>query len=258
MHLTTPEMVQNDMPGGPETKIRSDRAKSWPLVATKMSGSSLWCVYALITRTAMSPDAQKPEAQARFSESQARERLTEVCKRDYHKLVQFVRRRLSRDKADQRDEAEEIVARSLFNVLLKGPLQSVASLSAYWLTAVRNELRNDYRHADMRRRTEPALAYEHQPSPSPESLCLEQELEEERARVRDTVLREAIDALSARRRMAFRLKVWEGLSTREVVARFAAEGIEISGRQVLRYVDDGWEACRRALQAHEDKKEGIK
>jgi RNA polymerase sigma factor (sigma-70 family) len=202
----------------------------------------------------MSPDAQKPEAQARICDSEARERLTEVCQRDYQKLVQFVRRRLSHDKADPRDEAEEIVARSLFKVLLKGPLQSVASLSAYWLTVVRNELSNDYRHADIRRRTESAVAYEHPPSPSPEALYLEQELEDERGRV----LRQAIDALSARHRMAFRLKEWEGLSTREIVARFAAEGIEIGERQVSRYVDAGWEACRRALRAHEGRREGIK
>jgi DNA-directed RNA polymerase specialized sigma24 family protein len=219
-----------------------------------MSGSAFSCVYALIARTAMSPDAQKSEIQARLSEPEVRERVTEVCKRDFRKLVTLVIRRLSRDAGDKRDVAEEIVAQSLLQVLLKGPLQSVPRISAYWRATVENALRNLFRHADMRRRIAAALAYEHSPEPSLESSYLERELMQERKRV----LQQVIENLPARTRMAFQLRVWEELETREIVARLAVEGIEVSERQVLRYVEAGWEACDRALEAYEAGKEGIR
>ncbi len=195
----------------------------------------------------MTPDAQKSEIEARLSEPGARERLAEVCRRDFRKLVAFVMRRLSRDTGDKRDVAEEIVAQSLLRVVLKAPLHSVARISAYWRATVENMLRNSYRHLDMRRRVAAALAYGHSPEPSLESSFLERELMQERKRV----LQQAIEALPAKARLAFRLSVWEEFETREIVARLADEGIEVSDRQVLRYLEAGWEACRRALEAHE-------
>ena len=197
----------------------------------------------------MSPDAQKSEIQARLSNPEVRARLTEVFKRDFRKLVALAGRWLARDTGDRRDEAEEIVNRSLLKVILQGPLESVTRISLYWRAAVKNELRNRFRHSDMRRRVAAALAYEHSPEPSLESSYLERELMQERKRV----LQQAIGNLPAKARFAFRLMVWDELETREIVARFATEGIEVSERQVLRYVKAGWEACERALEAYEDR-----
>jgi RNA polymerase sigma factor (sigma-70 family) len=219
-----------------------------------MSGTAFSCVYTLITGMAMSPDAQKTEVQARLSNPEVRARLTEVFKRDFRKLVALAARWLARDTGDKQDEAEEIVNRSLLKVISRGPLQSVARISVYWRAAVKNELRNRFRHSDMRRRIAAALAYEHSPEPSLESSYLERELMQERKRV----LQQAIENLPARTRMAFRLSEWEELETREIVARLAVEGIEVSERQVLRYIEAGWKACCRALEAYEARKEGIR
>lgn len=207
----------------------------------------------------MSPDTPEPEAQAPLSEAETRERLTEVFKREYRKQVERVHRGLSRHKKDRWDEAEEVVTRAFHKVLKKiqGSV-AIGNLVGYWREAVRNELRNEYRHDDMRRRTQPALEYEiEKVAPSPESLCLNEE--------QQRILQEASEGLSAKCRAAFRWTLWEGLTPGAVVDRFAAQGIEISERQVSRYIDAGSEACRRALDAHRDRqtcedhqKEGIK
>jgi RNA polymerase sigma factor (sigma-70 family) len=160
--------------------------------------------------------------------------------------VAYTSRRLSGAPQDRRDQAEDIVSRSLLKVIERSPCESVTTMGAYWQTTVSNELRNEYRHADMRRRTAPSLAYEHETiHPSPESTYLTQE--------RNRVIHQAIESLSPRRRMAFRLKEWQGLSAREVADRFAAEGIAVGERQVLRYVEEAWTTCQQALEAYEDR-----
>lgn len=197
--------------------------------------------------TIMSPDTKEPEAQAPLSDSQARERLTEVFRREYRRLVERAHGRLSRHKKDRWDEAEEIVTRAFQKVLekVKGAVV-IGNLVGYWREAVRNELRNEYRHDDMRRRTQPALDYELEHSfPSPESLCLNEE--------QQRVLQQVCEGLPDKCRAAFRWALWEGLTPRDIVTRFAGQGIEIGERQVSRYLDAGSEACRRALEALEDR-----
>jgi RNA polymerase sigma factor (sigma-70 family) len=206
----------------------------------------------------MTPDTPDPEARAPLSESETHERLTEVFKREHRKLVDRAHRGLSRHKKDRRDEAEEIVIRAFHKVLekIRGSVV-IGNLIGYWREAVRNELSNEYRHDDMRRRTQSALDFElEKVAPSPESLCLSEE--------QQRLLQEASEGLPAKCRAAFRWVLWEGLTPKDVVARFAAEGIEISERQVSRYIDAGSEACRRALEVYEDpqicedpQKEGV-
>jgi RNA polymerase sigma factor (sigma-70 family) len=209
----------------------------------------------------MSTDAKKATGPAHCPDRETRnDRLADLCRTHFRKLVAYASRRLSGAPLDRRDKAEDVVSRSLLKVIERSPCKSADTMGAYWHTTVANELRNEYRHADMRRRTEAALAYEYETThPSPELTYLAQE--------RNKVLQHAIESLSPRRRMAFRLKEWEGLSAREVAARLQAEGIHVGERQVLRYVDEAWTACRRALEAYEDrkkdrkedrKKEGIK
>jgi|GEM_PF-6146448 len=203
----------------------------------------------------MSPDTKEPEAQAPLSDSRARERLTAVFTREYRRLVERVQGGLSRHKKDRRDEAEEIVTRAFQRVLEKVKEAVVIdNLVGYWREAVRNELRNEYRHDDMRRRVQPALDYELEHSfPSPESLCLSEEQQQ--------VLQQACEVLPNKCRAAFRWALWEGLTPRDIVTRFAGQGIEISERQVLRYLDAGSEACRRALEdrlnCEDHQKEGV-
>jgi RNA polymerase sigma factor (sigma-70 family) len=205
----------------------------------------------------MNPDTPEPEAQVPLSESETHERLTEVFRREYRKQVERAHRGLSRHKKDRRDEAEEIVTRAFYKVWKIRGTTVIGNLIGYWREAVRNELRNEYRHDDMRRRTQPALDYElEKVAPSPESLCLSEE--------QKRLLQEASESLPPKCRAAFRWVLWEGLTPKDVVARFATQGIEISERQVSRYIDAGSEACRRALEACEDpqncedpKKEGV-
>lgn len=207
----------------------------------------------------MNPETPEPEAQAPSTESVTPERLTEVFKREYPRLVQRAYRGLSRHKKDRKDEAEELVAGALGNVFEKtrGPV-GIGNLVGYWGGAVRNALLNLYRRDDILRQTQPALACElDRSAPSPESLCLSQE--------QGRLLRETVEHLPAKCRAAFCWMIWEDLTPKEVVARFATEeGINVSERQVLRYRDAGREACRRALDAYEERpiveeprKEGI-
>ena len=206
----------------------------------------------------MTPDTPDPEAQGPLSESETHERLTEVFKREYRPLVERAHRGLSHHKKDRRDAAEEIVTRAFHKVLekIRGSV-AIGNLIGYWREAVRNELNNEYRHDDMRHRTQPALHYELEKlAPSPESLSLSEE--------QQRLLHEASEGLPPKCRAAFRWVLWEGLTPKDVVARFSEQGIEISERQVSRYIDTGGEACRRALEAYEDpqicedpKKEGV-
>jgi RNA polymerase sigma factor (sigma-70 family) len=200
----------------------------------------------------MTTDAKKAQGLAHYSDPETRNaRLADLCRTHFRKLVAYASRRLSGAPLDRRDKAEDVVSRSLLKVIERSPCKSTDTMGAYWHTTVTNELRNEYRHADMRRRTEAALAYERESThPSPESTYLAQE--------RNRVLQRAIESLSPRRRMAFRLKEWEGLSAREVAGRLTAEGIEVGERQVLRYVDEAWAACRGALEAYEDRKQDRK
>ena len=206
----------------------------------------------------MNPDTPEPEAQAPLSESETHERLTEVFKREHRKLVDRAHRGLSRHKKDRRDEAEEIVTRAFYKVWKIRGTTVIGNLIGYWREAVRNELRNEYRHDDMRRRTQPALDYELEHSfPSPESLCLNEE--------QQRVLQQVCESLPDKCRAAFRWALWEGLTPRDIVTRFAGQGIEIGERQVSRYLDAGSDACRRALEALEDRlscedhqKEGVR
>jgi RNA polymerase sigma factor (sigma-70 family) len=192
----------------------------------------------------MSPDTPEPEAHAPLSESETHERLTEVFKREYRKLVERAHRGLSHHKKDRQDEAEEIVTRAFYKVWKIRGSAVIGNLIGYWREAVRNELLNQYRHDDMRRRTRFALDYELEKiAPSPESLCLSEE--------QQRLLQEASESLPPKCRAAFRWVLWEGLTLRDVVGRFAAEGIEISERQVSRYIGAGSEACRLALEAYE-------
>ncbi len=194
----------------------------------------------------MPPNAKKATPPALNPPSEARNaRLADLCKRQFRALVAYASRRLSGAPLDRRDKAEDVVSRSLLKVMERSPCASSATLRAYWHTTVTNELRNEYRHADVRRRAEAGLAHEQDTThPSPESTYLLQE--------RGRVMQKAIESLSPRCKMAFRLKEWEGLSAREVAARLAAEGIDVGERQVLRYVEEAWAVCQRALEAYED------
>ena len=154
----------------------------------------------------MSPDTPEPEAQAPLPESVTPERLTELFKREYPRLVELAYRGLSRHKKDRRDAAEDIVDRALQKVLEKHHESVViGNLIAYLREAVRNELRNEYRQDDKRRETEPALDYElERIAPSPEWLCLSEEQER--------LLQETVEALPAKCRAAFRWMMWEHLA----------------------------------------------
>ena len=189
-----------------------------------------------------------PDQQARD------ERLTELCGRYYHYFVRYVAARLSGHGLDRRAAAEDIVSRTLAQVMAHDPTGSVSALAAYWRTSVDHELSNDHRHAEVVSRNEQAIAYEQQGEgeyPSPESLSMD----EEQARF----LQETTESLPAKLRLAFRLKVWDGLSTKEIVARFAAQGVTVSERQVSRYVADARGVVERALAAYRNPNEdGVK
>lgn len=196
----------------------------------------------------MSPDTPEPEAQEPLPESVTHQRLTEVFRREYRKLVDRVYRGLSGDKKNRRDAAEEIVARAVLKVLEKDrESDAIGNVVAYLRKAVQNELHNEHREDGKLHQTRLALEYElGGTAPSAEWICLSDE--------QRRLLQDAVEDLPPKCRAAFRWMMWEHLTPKEVVARFATKGIKITDRQVLRYRDAGCKACRRAFEAYEERR----
>jgi RNA polymerase sigma factor (sigma-70 family) len=187
----------------------------------------------------MSPDTEKPVAPPVDGVNRSHvERVMEVYRRAYTKLHRALCRNASRE------DAEDVLSHA-FEKVLTHPSSSVRKLEAYVYRAAHNLLSNHYRNRQVRRDKRESLAAEEPTTcDSLESLALEEE--------RRRLLMQVIDKLPARCRMAFQLRFYEELSSKEIVARFAEHGIDIGERTVLRYIDQVYDACRRALAAAGD------
>ena len=66
------------------------------------------------------------------------------------------------------------------------------------------------------------------------------------------VLSEAIETLRPTRRMVLRLRMWEELPYTEIESRFAADGVSVNERTLLRWYADALKELRQAILAAED------
>jgi RNA polymerase sigma factor (sigma-70 family) len=184
----------------------------------------------------MRPDIENTEVSFDEPKTHA-ERVAEVFRRKYKSLRKQLLRKASADVV------EDILAQAFQQVLAR-PLSPVAEMYGYIWLAAKNLLANHYRHQEVRRTKLKVLAAE-----ETETGCsLEAStLDDERRRL----LVETIQGLPPQYRLAFRLRFYEELSNKEIVARFAEHGINITERTVLRYIDKVYDTCRQVLERSE-------
>jgi RNA polymerase sigma factor (sigma-70 family) len=193
----------------------------------------------------MVADIEKGTVSSRIEDDEAHAaRVTEVFVHHRGRLFAWLCRKAPRD------EAEEIVAKAFINVLEAGKsVYPVGNLPAYVYKSARNQLSNFYRDRTVRRARLVRLIPEGMETcDSLESVVLKEE--------RQNALIGAINRLPPRGRMAFQLRMYEGLSCKEIAARFAERGLNVTERTVLRDIRSAYEACRRALEAWEDSCSG--
>lgn len=70
------------------------------------------------------------------------------------------------------------------------------------------------------------------------------------------VLSEAIETLRPTRKMVLKLRMWDELPYAEIESRFAADGVVVNERTLLRWYADALKELRRAIVAAEDAAEG--
>jgi len=185
----------------------------------------------------MAADIEKVAAATRHEDNEAHaDPVREVFRRHRDRLLSWVCRKAPRD------EAEEIVARAFTRVLEMGEsVSSVSNLVAYVRKSATNQLINYYRDRTARRKKLVLLIPEGmETGDSLESLVLKDE--------RQKALMEVINGLPSRCRTAFQLRIWDGMSCKEITAHFADQGLEITERTVLRDISFAYETCQRALE----------
>jgi DNA-directed RNA polymerase specialized sigma24 family protein len=81
-------------------------------------------------------------------------------------------------------------------------------------------------------------------TPSPEPQFMQQQ--------RIKVLSTAIESLRPTRRMVLRWRMWDELPYAEIEARFAAEGVSVNERTLLRWYAEALKDLRQAILAAEE------
>jgi RNA polymerase sigma factor (sigma-70 family) len=182
--------------------------------------------------------AQDPEKSDFLSDvpvsSEHEERVAEVFDREHPRLLKSLLRKAPRQ------DAEDILSKA-FTKVLDHPSASVSNLIAYLGQTIHHLLVNYYRDKKLRRnKLELFESEESGTVPSPEVEIIEQQHRD--------ALNRVIDGMKPRVRLAMQLRLYEDLSTPEIVARFAERGIRVTERTVQRCLDRGYEMCRQALE----------
>jgi RNA polymerase sigma factor (sigma-70 family) len=154
---------------------------------------------------------------------------------------------LSRSRKDRADLAKELVATVFHNICVGGQAYYVTDMTAFCFRALDNQLYNYLRHEAVVERTKEEVADGRPSVPSPESMVLNDE--------RTRKIWDAVGQLPYRARMTYQWHEWDGLSTQEIIARFAQEGIFVSERTVQRYFNDAREALAEKLAIYRDMNE---
>ena len=66
------------------------------------------------------------------------------------------------------------------------------------------------------------------------------------------VLSDAIETLRPTRKMVLKLRMWDELPYAEIESRFAADGVVVNERTLLRWYADALKELRQAIVAAED------
>lgn len=190
----------------------------------------------------MPPDAENPDSLPNPRTSpQHLERIAETFDREHPKLLRWLLGKAPRE------DAEDILGEAFTQVQARPP-QSVSRLAAYVRATVENLLANYYRDKAAHRRKLVSLEPEKSGTAvSPEPALIEQQLKD--------LIGRTVERMEPLYRFALQLRLYEDLSTQEIVARFAERGIQLTERTVQRYLEQGYEICRLALMTSEKPKQ---
>jgi len=167
------------------------------------------------------------------------QRIAELFREEYPKLVHYMVARTG-----SWPEARDVAAQAFAQVLEMRAPDTVTFLKAYVYRVARNLATDRARAGAIRTRINKIVKHEFaSTSPSPEPLFAHEQ--------RIKVLSDAIETLRPTRKMVLRLRVCDELPYTEIESRFAADGVSVNERTLLRWYADALKELRQAILAAE-------
>jgi RNA polymerase sigma-70 factor (ECF subfamily) len=167
-------------------------------------------------------------------------RIAELFRDEYPKLVHYMVSRTG-----SWPEARDVAAQAFAQVLESRAPDTISFLKAYVYRAARNLATDRARAGAIRTRINRIVKHEFaSTTPSPEPQFMQQQ--------RVTVLAAAIEQLRPTRKMVLKLRMWDELPYAEIEARFAADGVVVNERTLLRWYADALKELRQAILAAEN------
>jgi RNA polymerase sigma factor (sigma-70 family) len=168
------------------------------------------------------------------------QRIAELFREEYPKLVHYMVARTG-----SWPEARDVAAQAFAQVLEMRAPDTVSFLKAYVYRVARNLATDRARAGAIRTRINKIVKHEFaSTSPSPEPQFVQEQ--------RVKVLSDAIETLRPTRKMVLRMRVWDELPYTEIESRFAADGVSVNERTLLRWNADALKELRQAILAAED------
>jgi RNA polymerase sigma factor (sigma-70 family) len=168
------------------------------------------------------------------------QRIAELFREEYPKLVHYMVSRTG-----SWPEARDVAAQAFAQVLEMRAPDTVSFLKAYVYRVARNLATDRARAGAIRTRINKIVKHEFaSTSPSPEPQFVQEQ--------RVKVLSDAIETLRPTRKAVLRMRVWDELPYTEIESRFAADGVSVNERTLLRWYADAQMEIRLAILAAED------
>jgi RNA polymerase sigma-70 factor (ECF subfamily) len=170
-------------------------------------------------------------------------RVADLFGSEYPKLVHYMV-----SKTGSWPEARDVAAQAFAQVLEMRAPETISYLKAYVYRAARNLATDRARAGAIRTRLNRIVRHEiPTTTPSPEPQLMQQQ--------RIKVLGTAIEALRPTRKMVLRWRMWDELPYAEIESRFAAEGVSVNERTLLRWYAEALRDLRQAILAAEELRE---
>ena len=168
------------------------------------------------------------------------QRLAALFRDEYPKLVHYMV-----SKTGSWPEARDVAAQAFAQVLEMRSPENVSFLKAYVYRAARNLATDRARAGAIRTRLNRIVRHEFaSTTPSPEPQLMQQQ--------RLKILGTAIETLRPTRKMVLRWRMWDELPYAEIESRFAAEGVSVNERTLLRWYAEALRDLRQAILAAEE------
>jgi RNA polymerase sigma-70 factor (ECF subfamily) len=168
------------------------------------------------------------------------QKIAELFRDEYPKLVHYMVSRTG-----SWPEARDVAAQAFAQVLEMRAPDTISFLKAYVYRVARNLATDRARAGAIRTRLNKIVRHEFaSTTPSPEPQFAHEQ--------RIKVLSEAIETLRPTRKMVLRLRMWDELPYTEIESRFAADGVSVNERTLLRWYADALKELRQAILAAED------